>query len=199
MVGAIRSGGRPVPLPETIPVKLSSEEAGAIAITPVVVEEMAAAELVEVLLGVAGKDVERIRGLLARGSIVSGATRFRWAPLEITAEDLEAVFRRFPDPEPARAFDAAGCTRVLLRGPSKTVYVARETAARRGLLRRRTMWDALMSIAGRCEPEYVDYSYRERADRYRVKLPADAAAELRAYGFLAEVAEYLVGRQRPLL
>lgn len=183
-----------MPLPEIIPVKLSSEDAASIAMTRVVVEEMSPAQLVELLVGVAGKDAGRIRALLLRGSVVSGATRFRWPPLETAAGEIEAALRGFPDPDPARAFDPMRCTRVRLRGPSRTVYVARETASRRGLLRRRTLWDALMAIAGRSVPEYVEYSYRERADQYQVKLTAEAAAELGAFGFAAELVEYLVDR-----
>ena len=183
-----------MPLPETIRVKLSSEAAESIAITRVVVEEMSPAELVEVVLGIAGKDVDRIKDLLSRGSLVSGATRYRWPPLETTAKEIETLVRRFPDADPARAFHPADCTHVVLRGPVKTVYLARETAARRGLLRRRTVWDVLMKCAGEPGLEYVDYSYRDRADRYRLKLSPEAVRELGTFGYSAVVAEYLVGR-----
>jgi hypothetical protein len=132
--------------------------------------------------------------LLSRGSIVSGATRFRWPPLEVTSNEVETLLRRFPDADPARAFHPADCTHVVLRGPLKTVYLARETAARRGLLRRRTVWDVLMECAGQSVLEYVDYSYRDRADRYRLKLSPEAARELGAFGYSAGTAEYFVGR-----
>src|SRR5450756_1325760 len=65
-------------LPPTVRVKLSSEAAESISITPVVVQEMPVRELVEYMLGVTGKDEARIRELLLRGSLVSGASRFRW-------------------------------------------------------------------------------------------------------------------------
>jgi len=67
-----------MPLPEKIRVKLSSEAAESIALTPVVVQEMALRELIEHVLGVTGKDEARIRDLLLRGTLVSGASRFRW-------------------------------------------------------------------------------------------------------------------------
>jgi len=62
-------------LPPIVRVKLSSEAAESISITPVVVREMPVRELVEYMLGVTGKDEARIRELLLRGSLVSGASR----------------------------------------------------------------------------------------------------------------------------
>jgi hypothetical protein len=56
-------------LPEVIRVKLSSEDAGAISITPVVVQEMLLRELVEHMLGVVGKDHARVREILIRGML----------------------------------------------------------------------------------------------------------------------------------
>ena len=54
-------------LPGTVRVKLSSEEAGAVSVTPVVVREMPLGDLVELMLDLAGKDAARIRELLLRG------------------------------------------------------------------------------------------------------------------------------------
>ena len=55
-------------LPPTVRVKLSSEAAESIALTPVVVQELPMRELVEHMLGVAGKDEARIREMLLRGN-----------------------------------------------------------------------------------------------------------------------------------
>src|SRR5512136_1605980 len=104
-------------LPEKIRVRLSSEEAGAVSITPVVVRDMPLVELVGLMLDLAGKDVLRIRELLLRGSFVSGATRYRWQGWEANAESLEAVVARFPDPEPARPFSPERSVHVVLSGP----------------------------------------------------------------------------------
>ena len=75
-------------LPPTVRVKLSSEAAESISITPVVVQEMPVGELVEYMLGVTGKDEARIRELLLRGSLVSGASRFRWTGWDAGLENL---------------------------------------------------------------------------------------------------------------
>ena len=65
-------------LPDRVRVKLSSEAAEGISITPVVVQEIGTRELVEYMLGLTGKDEARVRELLLRGTLVSGASRFRW-------------------------------------------------------------------------------------------------------------------------
>ena len=67
-----------MPLPQTVRVKLSSEAAGAITITPVLLQELPVGELIGHVLGLAGKDEARIREILFRGTLVSGASRFRW-------------------------------------------------------------------------------------------------------------------------
>ena len=67
-----------MPLLDTIRVKLSSEAAEYVSITPVVVQEMPVRDLVEHMLGITGKDEARVRDLLLRGTLVSGASRFRW-------------------------------------------------------------------------------------------------------------------------
>jgi hypothetical protein len=156
-----------MPLPETIRVKLSSEAAESIALTPVVVQEMAVRELIEHVLGVTGKDEARIRDLLIRGTLVSGASRFRWAGWEAEAEGLAKLLATFPDPDPNRVFAPASCVRAILRGGRQTIDITREAGARRGMFQRRSFWDDLMAVAGEAPPEYVGYSYRDRADRYQ--------------------------------
>src|ERR1051326_4996690 len=89
-------------LPQTIRVKLSSEAAESIALTPVVVQEMAVRELVEHVLGVTGKDEARIRDLLLRGTLVSGASRFRWQGWEAEMEALRELLGTFPDRKSTR-------------------------------------------------------------------------------------------------
>src|SRR3974377_991167 len=103
-------------LPPTVRVKLSSEAAESISLTSVVVQEMPVRELVEYMLGVTGKDEARIRELLLRGSLVSGASRFRWAGWDAGAENLRELLATFPDPDASRPFAAANCTRAILRG-----------------------------------------------------------------------------------
>src|SRR5215470_933605 len=105
-----------MPLPSTVRVKLSSEAAGSISLTPVVVQEIAMRDLLEHILCITGKDEGRVHELLLRGSLVSGASRFRWQGWEAEAQAVRELLATFPDPDPARGFDAARCNRALLRG-----------------------------------------------------------------------------------
>ncbi len=166
-------------LPATVRVKLSSEAAESISITPVVVQEMPVRELVEYMLGVTGKDVARIRELLLRGSLVSGGSRFRWAGWDAELENLRALLATFPDPDPARAFIAANCTRATLRGGRQPVEISREAGARKGLLQRESFWDALMKVIAGSNPVYAGYSYRERCDRFLREFTRDELGQLR--------------------
>lgn len=153
-------------LPHTVRVKLSSEAAEAISLTPVVVQDLPVRELVEHLLGVAGKDEMRIRELLLRGSLVSGASRFRWQGWEQDPESLRELLATFPDPDPTRHFDPEACGKVVLRGGRIAIEISREAAERKGIFQRHTFWDHLLQVVGGGPISYSGYSYRDRADRF---------------------------------
>jgi len=165
--------------PETIRVKLSSEAAGAITITPVVVREMPQAELMEVIVGVTGKDIARVREILRRGSLTSGASRFRWEPVEAEEAVIRGALAAFPDPDPSRPFDAARCETAVLLSATLRIEVPREAGAKRRLLRRRSFWDALMEVASQGTPGYVDYLYKERADCYSAAVDGESVRRIR--------------------
>ena len=120
-------------LPQTVRVKLSSEAAESITITPVVVRDIPARELVEYMLGVTGKDVARVHELLLRGTLVSGASRFRWTGWDADLDSIHGLLETFPDPDPARPFDAAQCVRAVLRGPSRRIEWPRWIGIRKRL------------------------------------------------------------------
>lgn len=166
-------------LPPTVRVKLSSEAAESITLTPVVVQELPVRELIEHMLGVTGKDEARIRELLQRGSLVSGATRFRWTGWAADLESLREVLVTFPDPDPSRSFAAERCVRAILRGGRRPIEIPREAVARKGLFRRETFWDLLMNVVG-AGAAYAGYSYRERADRFVRELALAETERLRA-------------------
>lgn len=174
-------------LPQTVRVKLSSEAAESIALTPVVVQELPIRELVEHMLGLTGKDEARIRELLLRGSLVSGASRFRWAGWEQDAESLRQLLATFPDPDPARPFEAASCVKVVLRGGRSPIEIRREAVARKTLFQRQTFWDHLMQVVGEGAMSYAGYSYRERADRYTREV---TSAEMQRIRAAAETVKY---------
>jgi hypothetical protein len=170
-------------LPETVRVKLSSEAADYVSLTPVVVQEMPLRELVEHMLGITGKDEARVRDLLLRGTLVSGASRFRWTGWAPDATSVRSLLASFPDPDPARPFDALHCVRAVLKGPRQPIVIPHDVGANRGvltrILRRKSFWDLLMGIAEAAGPIYSDYSYRDRADVYHSSLPGPEAQRVR--------------------
>src|SRR5262245_42638678 len=153
-------------LPDRIRVKLSSEAAESISITPVVAREIPLRELVEHMLGVTGKDESRVRELLLRGTLVIGASRFRWSGWEADVEALAKLLSTFPDPEPLRPFAAARCVRAILRGGRQAIEIPREAGLRKPMFRRGTFWQALMEATAAAEMRYQTYSYKDHADIY---------------------------------
>src|SRR5262245_29008262 len=148
-------------LPQTIRVKLSSEVAESISLTPVVVQEIPMRELIENILGLAGKDEPRIREILLRGTFVSGASRFRWAGWQVEDGDLRGILADFPDADPSLAFAVGRCTRAVLRGGRQSIEVSKDAASRKSLFQRSAYWDLLMDVVSAAAPSYAGYSYRD--------------------------------------
>lgn len=171
-------------LPDAIRVKLSSEAADNISITPVVVREMPLRELVEYMLGVTGKNETRVRDLLLRGTLVSGASRFRWTGWEADRQGILDLLATFPDPEPLRPFAPERCVRAILRGGRQPIEIPRAAGLRKPLFRRETFWDVLLVVAKSGETRYHTYSYKDRTDTYQVILDLAAAERLRAAAHL---------------
>src|SRR5438046_1734000 len=169
-----------MPLPATVRVKLSSEAAGAISLTQVVVQDLAVRDLIEHILGVTGKDEARVIDLIRRGSIVTGASRFRWQGWEPDAETVREILATFPDAETGRVFAPANCIRAVLRGGPRAIELPREAASRKGIFQRACFWDALMKVTAASSPEYAGYSYRERCDRYLRVFSHAEIVEIRA-------------------
>ena len=167
-----------MPVPENVRVKLSSEAAEFVALTPVVVREMPFRELLEHVLSATGPDPARVRDILKRGSLVSGATRFRWQGWESEAEELHAAIAELPQPEPGRPFAAERCQRVVLIASATRIDLSKEAAEQRRLFKQRCYWQCLMEEA--VSPDYVTYLYKDHADHYRVLLTKEQRQRLKA-------------------
>lgn len=165
-----------MPLPNTIRVKLSSEAAEYVALTPVVVREMPLIELLEQIVSATGPDPSRVEEILRRGSVVSGATRFRWERLDATPEDLAPLLARLPAPDPSRAFNPAQCVSFSLCGPGVRIHVTAEAAQRKRLLLRTSFWTALLNALS--DFAYVSYIHKDRADLYRASVDAETASHI---------------------
>lgn len=150
----------------------------------VMLQQMPVAELIERVLGVTGKNASRIREILLRGTIVSGATRYRWHGVEATEQEIEGLLAGFPDAQPERAFDASQCTRVVLRGPRGSLEFTVEAASERRLFKRSSFWEELIPELERLGIAYRQYSYTDKTDVYETAMPLAALERLRANGAL---------------
>jgi hypothetical protein len=172
-----------VPLPETIAVKYTEEEAEYLSMRPLVRQTFRSGELVDMILAVTGKDPARIRQILGSGTIVFHSYRYWWPGFEAESEALAQLLAGYPDSDASRAFRSEDCAEVIL-GSSSTVgnglRIRREDARKRRLLRARTFWDCLMDLAPELSPKYREYSYALRGDIYSAPLNAPQLARLAA-------------------
>ncbi|MBA3974241.1 MAG: hypothetical protein C0504_08510 [Candidatus Solibacter sp.] len=165
-----------MPLPATIRVKISSEAAGYVALTPVVVQEIPFADLLEYISAAAGSDTAAVASMLERGVAVSGASRFRWEGFAAPHDDLAALLAKLPKDDPSRAFDATQCQRMTFVSQARRFNLPRALATRNRLFRT-SFWDAFLRPLP--APAYVCYLHGERADVYRLTLDREVAAALR--------------------
>ena len=166
-------------MPERIQTKISSEAAGSISFAPVVRREITSAELLEAILRVTGKDAARVCEVLRQGTVVNGASRFRWQSIEAGPEEVARAMDAFPDPQPGRPFDAGRCVRARLLGGRAPIDLDRQAASSKSWFARSSFWQVLMEAAARLPLVYQQYSYAERADVYLADLPLEAACVLR--------------------
>lgn len=180
-------------LPEEITVRFTEEEAGYLSVRPVRRQPLALEDLIGLVLSVTGREPERVRRVLAGGSLVYHGYRYWWGSIIATPEEIEGVLSRFPAHDPTRAFRAGACVAVLFQTggtPVRTVAeLDREEGQRRKLFRGRSFWDALLEVAAAASPTYVEYSYDRRADIYAVMLDGERRARL------VELAKSLAPRQ----
>lgn len=171
-----------MPLPETIPVKYTEEEAGGISMRRVVRQLFRPTEIVDMIVGVAGKDPYRVLQILRSGTVVFHSYRYWWQGFEADPTSLDEILARYPDADPARPFRAENCTEVIFESgnpsPRPLLRIRREDASRKRLLRSRGFWDSLISLARHSTPVYREYSYSARGDIYVISLSAVERARL---------------------
>jgi hypothetical protein len=187
-----------VPLPETIPVRYTEEDAGYVTVRPLVRQTFRLDELLDMILSVAGKDVARVQQLLHSGTIVFHFFRYSWTAIDASEEELAAALARFPDADPSRPFAAEKCTNSIFDGaganPRHLLDLDRAAASKRRLFRGQSFWDALMEIAAEEKPSYESYSYGRRADLYRLYLDGESV-----FGIEEAAGKLAVGKLRPAL
>ena len=88
-----------MPLPETIPVKYTEEEAEYLSVRPVVRQTFRLRELVDMVLAVTGKDAARVQQILRSGTTVFHFYRYWWPAVEAGEDELAPLLAEFPDPD----------------------------------------------------------------------------------------------------
>jgi hypothetical protein len=171
-----------VPLPKTIPVKYTEEEAEYISMRPLVRQEFSSAELVDMVVQIAGKDADRVQKILSAGTIVFHSFRYWWTGFDAGTAALNEILRKYPEADPQRIFHAEDCTEVIVESSGSPVRhslrIRRDEANKRKLLRSSSVWDILMNRASESAPAYREYSYSLRGDVYALPLSPERAAIL---------------------
>jgi hypothetical protein len=175
-----------VPLPETIPVRYTEEEAGYVTVRPLVRQTFRLDELLDMILSVAGKDAARIRQLLHSGTVVYHFYRYSWAGFEASETELSAALARFPDADPSRLFPPGQCTLAIIESggisPRPLMELDRAAGSKRRIFCGQSFWERLLEIAAENGPSYQKYSYGRRADLYRLDLDAENISRIAEAG-----------------
>jgi len=181
-----------MPLPETIPVRYTDEEAGYVTVRPIVRQTFRLDELLDMILSVTGKDAARVRQILHSGTIVYHFFRYSWTGFDADESELTAALSRFPDADPARAFAPDQCTVAIFESgganPRHLMELPRAAGSKRRMFRGQSFWDSLLNMAGNEKVSYHGYSYGRRADLYRLDLASEISEQI------AEVAKRLAPR-----
>lgn len=171
-----------VPLPDSIPVKYTEEEAEYLSVRPVVRQAFSSTELVDMVVSVAGKDLARVQKILSAGTVVFHSFRYWWTGFEADPAALREILQKYPDADPSRAFRAEDCAEVILESsgspPRHSLRIRRDEAGKRRLLRSRSFWDNLMNLARNAAPTYREYSYSQHGDIYALSLTPEQIARL---------------------
>ena len=171
-----------MPLPETIPVRYTEEDAGYVTVRPVVRQTFRLGELLDMILSVAGKDVPRVRQLLHSGTVVYHFFRYSWEGIDASDEEVAAALARFPDADPSRPFSPEACTLAIIESggvsPRHLMELGRDAAGKRRMFRKQSFWERLLQIAANEKLWYHGYSYGRKADIYRLDLDSEVLARM---------------------
>jgi hypothetical protein len=172
-----------MPLPDTIPIRFTEEDAGYVTVRPVVKQVFRLPELVDMVLSVTGKNVSRVQQVFRAGTVVYNGFRYRWEGFPSEVPELTALLGPYPDDDPSRPFELSAVSAVSLEsggGSQRSlIEIMRQEALAKRLFHKRSPWEILLSAAQISSPRYEKYSHAQRADLYRLHLPREGALTLR--------------------
>jgi hypothetical protein len=171
-----------MPLPETISMRFTEEDAGYVTVRPVVKQTFRLAELADMVVSVTGKNVSRVQQIFRTGTVVYNGYRYWWDGFPANETELTGLLALFPDDDPSRPFNPAEVTAVSLEiggGAQRSlVSITRSEASAKKLFHKRSPWEILLGAAQDSMPRYEKYSHADRADVYRAHLSPETAASL---------------------
>ena len=171
-----------MPLPETIAMRFTEEDAGYVTVRPVVKQTFRLAELADMVLSVTGKNASRVQKIFRAGTVVYNGYRYWWDGFASNEDEITGLLATFPDDDPARVFNPAEATAASLEiggGTQRSlVAIARREASAKKLFHKRSPWEILLKAAQDSTARYEKYSHAERADVYRVHLSPETAVSL---------------------
>jgi hypothetical protein len=171
-----------MPLPETIAMRFTEEDAGYVTVRPVVKQTFRLAELADMVVSVTGKNGPRVQQIFRAGTVVYNGYRYWWEGFASKENELTGLLALFPDDDPSLPFNPAQVTAVSLEiggGTQRSlVRITHREASAKKLFHKRGPWEILLSAAENSTPRYEKYSHAERADVYRVHVPVEVAASL---------------------
>ena len=171
-----------MPLPETIAMRFTEDDAGYVTVRPVVKQTFRLAELADMVVSVTGKNAVRVQKIFRAGTVVYNGYRYWWDGFAVKEDEITGLLALFPDDDPARLFNPANVTAVSLEiggGTQRSlVGIMRREASAKKLFRKRSPWEILLKAAQDSTPRYEKYSHADRADVYRVHLSFEMAASL---------------------
>ena len=171
-----------MPLPETIAVRFTEEDAGYVTVRPVVRQNFRLAELADMVVSVTGKNVLRVQQIFRAGSVVYNGYRYWWDGFTADENDIVSLLAKFPDDDPSRPFSPTEISAIALEigGGTQRVQVTltRAEASAKKLFSRQSPWDFLLAAAKASSPRYEKFSHAEHADLFRLHLAPESAAAL---------------------
>jgi hypothetical protein len=176
-----------VPLPETIPVRFTEEDAEYVSVRPVKRQVFRLRELTDMVLSVTGRDIPRIQKIFHSGTIVYHFYRYSWQGFDADAAELSALLADFPQDfppgDPRRTFSAQSCAAALIESAivgRQPVEIQRAAADHKSLFASRSFWDCLIALAAAnaAAVTYAGYSFARRADLYRLELSSGQSSTL---------------------
>lgn len=171
-----------MPLPETISIRFTEEDAGYVTVRPVVRQTFRIAELTDMVLTVTGKNVARVQQIFRAGTVVYNGYRYWWDSFPAESSEISALLAPYPEDNPSLPFRASDVSTLFLEiggGSQRSlVEITREEASAKRWFQRRHPWEILLSAAVKTVPRYEKYSHAQHADLYRLNLPLETAQGL---------------------